>query len=144
MREKKPVPNRRKPRPIKAIDGATYAQMVMTQLSAVTDACRKVAEERKDEQDASLHCQYYLDGATECADMLLKLLPPVAMDTLIRSLAGYTNLLDQNRDVIRERSGVDEQYVSDFITGARKFSDVIMTVFTQPVKVKDKDTNKEV
>lgn len=152
MKQTKPTPNRkRKKAQEKTFDEAMVKASVLTgfmtaQATAIEAACRKVADEKKDEA-ASRHCQYFLDGARELAKNVMDMLPPIKASDLIKGSAAFVNNLSTSADKIAADCKINKEYVDSYINGARKMSDILIAALvnspreTIPPQADGGDTN---
>lgn len=142
MKEKTPKPNRKKPNnqvlpQERYIRGADLAGFVHQNVAAVAQACKKVAADNADNPQMvqpDLHCQYYMDGAQECAKVILDLIPPVRVADLVKTLASFSNGITANIDKIAADCKVDRAFVMSYVNGARKFSDIFMVALNKPAE----------
>ena len=141
MKQSKPTPNRKPARkPDKQdelmVKGAVLTGFLNAQLSAFSDACNHVAEEKKDSTpDAKAHCDYYLDGARQYANMILDMITPVRAADIIKASAGYINGLATNIDRIAKETKVPREFVLSYVNGARKLSDVLIEAIAKSPRV---------
>ena len=148
MQEKKPTnttktTKTRKPHEVELVHGAMLTEFINVKLGDIAKACQHVAEEKKDVEQADLHCQYYLDGAKEVARRVLELVPPVLASDLLKVISATVNTISVNKEQIAKDFNVDEGFVMSFASGARQFGDIVIKGLKDAAAAQTKTLDKK-